>query len=101
MEDYDINKERLDSVINRFKKVTKVRVNGDLFTARVQMPSGIAGLATEPYVELKPYRSQRGKTVLMVSDLKSRWKVAENKLHYLRKNIVTQAIDWVLAEVDA
>ena len=99
MEDYDINEERLNSVISRFKKVTTVRVNGDLFTARVQMPSGIAGLPKEPYVELKPYRSQRTKTFLMVSDLKSRWRVAENKLHYLRRNLVTQVTDWVLAEV--
>lgn len=99
MKDCDINEERLNSVISRFKKVTTVRVNGDLFTARVQMPSGIAGLPKEPYVELKPYRSQRTKTFLMVSDLKSRWRVAENKLHYLRRNLVTQATDWVLAEV--
>lgn len=99
MKDYDINEERLNSVISRFKKVTTVRVNGDLFTARVQMPSGIAGLPKEPYVELKPYRSQRTKTFLMVSDLKSRWRVAENKLHYLRRNLVTQVTDWVLAEV--
>jgi hypothetical protein len=95
----DFNQERLDSVINRFKKVTKVRVNGDLFTARVQMPSGIAGMATQPYVELKPYRSRRGKTFLMTMDLLTRWKVAENQLHYLRQNIVTHATDWVLAEV--
>lgn len=90
----DSKYKTIQQIFDKFKQLSEVCVDGDKW--EIHYIAGMFGSSS--CIILEESKSTR-QFMLCESDIENRWRLKDDKLHYIKKNLITGDITLISAEI--